>query len=104
MAFTGSEGKAIDPNKAALWTRNYREANPGGLQARFFGREILLALLNQPGCEGVRIYHGLNGTEPQLVAVGANNEENDQLGEGFLVADETMKGPPHSGQPNMLNS
>ena len=104
MAFNGSEGSAIDPNKAATWTKNYREAHPAAIQSRFFGRDILLAILNQAGCEGVRIYYGLDGTVPQLLAVGANEEENDQLSDSCIIADETPAGPPRSGQPSILNS
>ena len=104
MAFNGSEGNAIDPNKAAVWTGNYREANPNKIQSRFFGRNILLAILSQEGCEGVRIYYGLDGTTPQLLAVGADAAENDQLGDGCIVADETPMGPPAKGVNNILNS
>lgn len=104
MAFNGSEGNAIDPNKAAAWTRNYREANPDHIQSRFFGRDILLAILSQEGCEGIRLYYGLDGTVPQLLAVGANGEENDQLGAGCIVADESISSPSRSGQANILNN
>lgn len=104
MAFNGSEGGPIDSTTAAKWTRKYREANPGAVQSRFFGKEILHTILNQPGCEGIRFYYGNDGTVPQLLAVGANSAENDQLGDSFVVADESVKGPPCSGQANVLNS
>ena len=104
MPFNGSEGRPIDPNKAAQWTANYREANPGAVQSHFMGRDVLFSLLNQGGSEGIRFYYGLNGTVPQLIAVGADAAENDQLGDGYLVADEGMTGPPRSGQPSILNS
>ena len=108
MAFNGSEGGPIDSTTAAKWTRKYREANPGAVQSRFFGKEILHTILNQPGCEGIRFYYGLNGSSPELVAVGANSEENDQIGvvSGVhcIVADESHKAPPHSSQPNSLNT
>ena len=104
MAFNGSEGAAIDSATAAKWTKTYRDANPAAIQSRFFGKEILQAILNQPGCVGIRFYYGNDGTVPQLLAVGANSAENDQLGESFVVADESVKGPPCSGQANMLNS
>jgi len=104
MPFNGSEGAAIDPNLAAQWTTNYREAHPGAVQSYFMGREILHTLLNQTGCEGIRFYYGLDGAVLQLVAVGANAAENDQLGSNCIVADEGAGGPPHCGQPNILNS
>lgn len=104
MPFNGSEGNPIDPSKAAQWTANYREANPGAVQSHFFGHDILAVLLNQAGREGIRFYHGLDGGVPQLLAVSADAAENDQLGDGRIVADDARKGPPHSGQPNILNS
>ena len=104
MPFNGSEGNPIDPNKAAQWTATYREANPGAVQSHFMGRDVLLTILNQGGCEGIRFYYGLNGSVPQLLAVSADAAENDQLGEGYIVADEGMPGPPHSGQASILNS
>ena len=104
MAFNGFESSAIDPNIAAEWTRNYRIAHPGEQECQFFGQHILRAILDQPGCKGIRFYYGTNDSEPQLLAVGANNDENDQLGDQFIVADDTVKGPPRCGQPNILNS
>lgn len=104
MAFNGTEGKAIDLGKAADWASNYREAHNGEVQSRFFGRDILLTLLEQPGCEGIRIYYGLDGSVPQMMAVGVDSNENDQLGDNFIIADDTMCGPPRTGKNNALNS
>ena len=110
MPFNGTEGKAIELSTAAQLTQNYREANPnpGTILGCFLGKNILHQLLKQPGCEGIRFYYGLNGSTPELVAVGANSEENDQIGvvSGVhcIVADDTRKFPPHSSQPNSLNT
>ncbi|MBF9222015.1 hypothetical protein [Hymenobacter ruricola] len=103
MAFDGSEGTAISDSQAAELTAAYREANPGQIISCFFGRTILQNLLNQGG-KGLRFYYGLNGGTPHLVVVGADENENDQLGEGFLIADDGMLGPPRSGRQNFLNS
>jgi hypothetical protein len=104
MPFNGSEGKPIPLDKAQNWTRAYREANPTLIQSCFFGRDIINTLLEQHGSVGIRIYYALDGSEPQLLAVGVNEEENDQLDNGCIVADDTPKGPPCSGQANVLNS
>lgn len=110
MPFNGSEGKAIELSVAAQYTQNYREANPnpGTILGCFLGKDILRKLLEQPGCEGIRFYYGLNGTTPELVAVGADSEENDQLGviSGVqcIVADEAPRCPPNSSQANDLNT
>ncbi|MBD2721919.1 hypothetical protein [Hymenobacter armeniacus] len=103
MAFDGNEGSPITEARATELTKNYREANPGQVQSYFFGRKIIETLLAQGGM-GIRIYYGLDNGVPQLLAVGAEANENDQLGDGFIIADEASCGPPHSGQANFLNS
>lgn len=104
MAFNGSEGKPIDLNTAAALTTKYRNSHPNEVYSHFFGNAILQQLLQQPGCQGIRLYYGSDGTTSKLVAVGANGEEDDQLGSAFIVADDTPTGPPHCGQANVLNS
>ena len=110
MPFNGTEGKEITLNTAARLTQNYREANPSPetILGCFLGKNILNKLLEQPGCEGIRFYYGLNGSTPELVAVGADSEENDQLGmlSGIqcIIGDEMVKSPPRSSQPNRLNT
>lgn len=104
MSFNGSEGRAIDPDKASEWTKRFREEHPGEIRAHFFGRDILMNILGQEGCEGIRFYYGLDGGVPQLIAVGADSAENDQLGINRIVADEACACPPYCSQPNILNS
>lgn len=104
MSFNGGEGRAIDPNKASEWTKSFREEHPGEIMAHFFGRDILMNILSQEGCEGIRFYYGLDGGAPQLIAVGADSAENDQLGENRMVADEACSCPTSCSQPNILNS
>ena len=104
MPFDGTEGSPIALDTAGQWTRQYQEQHKGEVRAYFAGRKILEQLLAQPDCMGIRIYYGLNGSIPSLVLVGANREENDQLGDGFIVADELSSCPPCCAQPNALNS
>ena len=104
MSFNGSEGSPINQNIAAEWTKAYREASPSGLHGHFFGREILTTLLGQEGCKGIRLYYGLHNGVQQLLAVGADQDENDQLDGDFIVADDASKAPPCSGQLNILNN
>ena len=103
MAFNGSEGSPIDKEMASTWTKNYREANPKGAHAHFMGREILLALLGQKGCMGIRFYYGLNDGVQQLLGVGVDSNMNDQLGEDCQIADDTKICPPYCSEPNSLN-
>lgn len=104
MPFNGSEGRAIDPGKASEWTKSFREGHPGEIIAHFFGRDILTDILNQDGCQGIRFYYGSDGGVPQLIAVGADSAENDQLGENRIVADEAFPCPNACSQSNILNS
>ncbi len=109
MPFDGSEGSPIDANTAGDWTHAYQASVPGdAAKAMFFGRDILESILAQDGCKGIRFYFGLSsgsvdlkGTM-QLVAVGADHDENDQLGDGFIVADEATSCPSACSQPNVL--
>ncbi|WP_210517875.1 hypothetical protein [Hymenobacter terricola] len=106
MAFNGSEGSAIDISKAQEWNGNYRAAHPqpNEVYSYFFGCDILQKILKQPGCMGIRIYYGLDGSVSKLVAVGANTDEDDQIYGTFIVADDVPSGPPRSGVSNVLNS
>ena len=104
VGFDGSEGKAIPLSQAIDMTTLYRTLNPGKVLSCFLGRTVLETLLNQPNAKGIRFYYGLVGGTPQLVAVSADAAENDQLGDGYIVVDEGVGGPPNSGQSNVLNS
>ncbi|MBR7722126.1 hypothetical protein KCG47_16840 [Microvirga sp. SRT04] len=85
-------------------TKAYREANPGKTQCTFVGANILRKLLEQPNSQGIRFYFALNGETTSLVAVSANEQEDDLIGDGYLVADEGTSGPPTMGISNVLNS
>jgi hypothetical protein len=104
MPFSGDEGNPIDPAKAASWTRSYREKNPKEVTAYFAGRQILEQLLSQPDSMGIRFYFGLDSGVLKLVAVSADSNENDQLGDGFIVADDFKSCPNCCSQSNILNS
>lgn len=102
MAFNGTEGGAISLLAGAALTAAYRSANPGSVKGHFFGRDILLEILDQDGCMGIRIYYGIGDEdEKELVLVGANASENDMT---ELVADLSLPCPGVCGKANALNS
>ncbi len=74
------------------------------MRGHFFGREILTTQLDQEGCKGIRLYYGRHHGVQQLLAVGATQNENDQLDGDFIVADDASKAPSCSGQLNILNN
>lgn len=102
MAFDGSEAENFPLETAAKWTKNYREANPAGLKAHFFGKIILKDILNQEGCVGIRVYYAIddNGVQ-QMIMVGADAHEND-LFEG-IVAEVSKPCPPYCPNGSPLN-
>lgn len=102
MAFDGTEGEQIPLAAGAALTKEYRDRNPNQIQARFFGKDILNELLNQPGCMGIRAYFAENRDgEKELVLVGADAAENDLLD---IVADVSTPCPHACSSPNALNS
>lgn len=82
--FNGSEGKPIDLKTARQWTENYQKQYPDGIKAHFFGKDILLRILSEQGCMGIRMYYALSGEgEEKLILVGA-----DSTGENLLPRNE----------------
>jgi hypothetical protein len=103
MAFNGNEGAPIDLTEAASWTSNYRSAQPNGIKAHFFGREIIERILAQEDCQGLRIFYGLNDNgEQQLILVGADTNENNQV--TGTIADHSVVCPVACGNADALNS
>jgi hypothetical protein len=105
MAFNGQEGSPIDSGVAGTWTAAYRTESPDSTLGHFFGRDILLQILGQSNNMGIRFYYGLDDSgNKQLLAVGADNEQNDQLTKGMIVGDDSCACPPWSSVANVLNS
>ncbi len=103
MAFNGNESKKVTLAKAAVWTSNYRETvSAGETIAHFFGKEKLNSILSQSGCMGIRIYYGIDNGEKNLVLVGADADENDQL--NGIILQHSSKCPTFCSEPNALNS
>lgn len=100
--FTGKEGEEFPLATAAEWTANYRAANPGDIQAHFFGMDILNKILAQPGCVGLRMYYALdeNGVK-QMIVVGVNADETDQYTK--TIAERGFPCPPYCSGGSPLN-
>ena len=102
MAFNGTEGGAISLQDGASLTREYRKKNPNETKGHFFGKDILLQIINQEGCMGIRMYYGIGESgQKELVLVGADANEDDMTG---LVADLSLPCPGLCGTANALNS
>ncbi len=81
MAFNGTEGDEITLDQAAAYTAAFRNSNPDEVLAHYFGRDLLLEILAQEDCQGIRIYNGRNSDgDLSPIIVGADTDENDIIG------------------------
>ncbi|MBI1767874.1 MAG: hypothetical protein HY015_09835 [Bacteroidetes bacterium] len=70
-----TEEDLIATDKSNQWIANYNSTNPLGVQAHFFGNEILRQILSLNGCIGIRCYYALNDAGvQQLLLIGVTNE------------------------------
>ena len=107
QVFTGKESDFIDLDTAAQWTRNQRQAYPNQVRAHFFGRVILEALLAQPHCVGLRIYHALSEPVPPPASEGTAVASLSFFGKLRLLLGKNeglmlVKKPPAPTTPAML--
>jgi hypothetical protein len=71
--------------EAAAHTRRHREAKGSAVHAHAFHADQVLALLQQPGCAALRIYHGQDARgAPSLVLVAADAAGEDMVGGAIL--------------------
>jgi hypothetical protein len=102
MAFNGTEGDSITLTVGAEMTARFRANYPSHLKARFFGRDLLLQILAQEGCMGIRMYFAQSSNNTmELVIVGADAGENDMLD---LIGDLSEPCPNRCGSRNSLNA
>lgn len=104
-------GKPLDPThdhrvslKAAseLARRHRQDGTHRASDSGAFNGKPVMELLSQPGCVGLRIYHG-RGTagETALILVGVDAKGNDMT-EGLLL-DSHLPCPPFCSDDNALN-
>ena len=68
----------IELDRAIELTQRYRKASPASEHGGFFFADGLRELLDQPGCAGLRYYHGLDENYGyQIVLVGVDGDGND---------------------------
>ncbi len=91
--------------QAAQFTRRHRVAGSPAptIRAGAYYKESVLALLNQPGCTGMRIYlgHDENG-QTHFVSVGVDQAGNDMVNGDILEVNYPC--PPFCSAPNALNT
>jgi hypothetical protein len=102
MAFTGDEGKMIDPAVAQRWIDNYQKnAGPNAIKCEFFGFRRFSELLGQGEAIGVRIYYAKDDAGvSKLVLVAVTPAQNniakiDGTQTAGLVLDSGYPCPPY---------
>lgn len=104
-AYTPEVGKNIGYEAGAKMIKNHYDQHPDDVVAHFMGRNIIENILSQPGCVGIRFFHGLNELGiRQLVLVGVDKDGKNIL--EYKIGDEKHKGivadmakacPPYCG-------
>lgn len=89
--------------KAAEMTKRFRDCHPAGtIIAHAFDKGIIQEIIDQPLCEGVRIYNAIDdNNERTVVIVGIDNNENDLF--NGVLAEFSNKCPNNCSQHNPLN-
>ncbi|MFI5203525.1 MAG: hypothetical protein ACHQF2_03425 [Flavobacteriales bacterium] len=78
MPLTGDEAEEFDLATAEEWCANYRTANPSGIKAHFFGYRLILRILGQRDCVGMRMYYAMDNDDVQwLILVGVKADGTD---------------------------
>ncbi len=77
--YTGHENHAITAEYAQKLISNFRSGvTAGTILGEYFGRDAIIAMLNQPECVGMRIYYAKNESgKPVLVLVGVDKKGRD---------------------------
>lgn len=106
MLFDGTEGGLITLERAATLTAEFRKrnvSNPCQIRAHYFGRNHIANLINQEGCVGTRIYHGVDPDTgaKEVVLVGVDQNGNDMLG---MILDLSKPCPNTCSCANPLNN
>ncbi len=108
--YSAEVGEDIGYEKGAKMIKSYFDQNPDDVLAHFMGRNMIEAILAQPGVVGIRMFYALNEVGvKQLVLVGADangnnvlhfdtvNEKGEVVRKNGIVADRVRSCPPYCG-------
>lgn len=78
--YSSKVGEDIGYEKGAKMIKNNFDQNPDDIMAHFVGRDIIEAMLAQPGATGIRMFYATNELGlRQLVLVGADENGKNIL-------------------------
>jgi hypothetical protein len=108
--FNASVGEDIGYELGAKMIKTYFDQNQDDVLAHFMGRNMIEAILAQPGVVGIRMFYAINDLGiKQLVLVGVDCDGNNilnytEIGENGslikkkgIVADRAISCPPYCG-------
>ena len=106
--YSAEVGEDIGYEKGAKMIKTYYDQNQDDVLAHFMGRNLIEAILAQPGVVGIRMFHALNEIGlKQLVLVGVDangsnvisyteiGENGELIKKKGIVADKTRNCPPY---------
>lgn len=108
-----ANGAKIPKSKARKWVKKYNqkhEKDPNFLSSMLFDKEVVLDLLNEPNCAGLRIYNAEADDDTLhfvLVGIDANGNnllpaEEDTVTGAYSLVDEGKPCPGKPGCPREL--
>jgi hypothetical protein len=108
-----TKGAKITKSKARKWVKKYNqkhEKNPNFLSSVLFDKELVLELLNEPNCTGLRIYNSESDDDKlHFVLVGVDASGNNLLPTGeettteaYSLLDDGARCPGSPGCPEEI--
>jgi hypothetical protein len=86
-SYSPDSGKDIGYEAGAKMVKRHFDENPDDVIAHFMGRNLIEKILAQPGCVGIRAFHGLNEMGiRKIIFVGV-----DKTGSNILELNSTYK-------------
>lgn len=102
--FRKSHGGPIEMGEANDWMKRFKDKNPEGPWAFFFGEHIVRKVIDHPEAVGMRVCFGLTKEgKPQIVLLGTREDGSNILpiqgkdGTGGTCADNGLPCPPYTG-------
>lgn len=93
MSLTRSTGGQITLNEAKTLTESFQTNHPYENKCYFMGAEHIQAILNQPGCIGIRVYKGFDKETDKktIILVGVDGDCKDMT--SGVIADRAIACP-----------
>lgn len=104
MALPPPRDHRITLAEAMALTRRFKESvSPKTERGGMFHRAAVDEVLRQPGCVGLRFYHGRNADGSAAVVLVGVDEQGNDMTDGVLL-ERQYPCPPYCGEPDGLNA